>query len=204
MAYQFPPPRTRTTWIIVANGKRMRAYEGQLTDATPSMGGTSKHDYRVERLRWVLHPLKAIDMAAESVSDFQIGHDRRGSLFGYTAAQRHTVEPHLDVREEVKENFAHSIAARLYEAQRDNAFDRLVVIAPQRMLGELKRSFDPSLSKRVAAEIPKDLTRCRSDELLDYVRDLLPPAHVVRNGGTDEAVFQQPARGGKRTGQKSF
>ncbi len=179
MAYEFPLPRTRTTWIVVANGKRMRVFESRLSEAAVSMGGSSKHDYRILHERWTLMPRDDAEMLAEPISEYQLGHDKRGSRSGVTAAERHTVEPRLDVREEIKENFAESIASKLFEVQKNNGFDRLVLIAPQRMLGELKRHLDQSVRRLIVAEIPKDLTHAKRHDLLDYVREVLPPAPVA-------------------------
>jgi protein required for attachment to host cells len=173
-ASEFPLARRRTTWVVVANGKRMRVYESHIIRSVVSLGGTSKHVYQFERPQWALSPLPAVDMQAESLGAYDIEHDDRGSRKGYSAAERHTVASHIDIRDEIKENFAQSIAWRLREAQKQSGFDELIVVAPHRMLGELKKSFGQALGRSVTAEIPKDLTRADRRELLDCVREVLP------------------------------
>ncbi len=71
---------------------------------------------------------------------------RQGSL-GET--DYHTIE---------EERFADTIAAELNRAALEQAFKELVVVAPPKILAELRKAFSKHTGDRIAAEIPKDLT----------------------------------------------
>jgi protein required for attachment to host cells len=57
-----------------------------------------------------------------------------------------------------KERFADELAEALYRHAHANLFDRLVIIAPPKILGSLRKAFHAEVADRIAAEIPKELT----------------------------------------------
>jgi len=57
-----------------------------------------------------------------------------------------------------KDRFADELADALYRHAHANLFDQLVIIAPPKILGNLRKAFHPEVAERVAAEIPKELT----------------------------------------------
>jgi protein required for attachment to host cells len=57
-----------------------------------------------------------------------------------------------------KERFADELAEALYRHAHANLFDRLVIIAPPKILGNLRKDFHAEVAGRIAAEIPKELT----------------------------------------------
>jgi len=57
-----------------------------------------------------------------------------------------------------EERFAREIAQALYAAAHANRFDKLVVVAPPRTLGELRKEFHKEVSDRIVAEVDKTLT----------------------------------------------
>jgi protein required for attachment to host cells len=57
-----------------------------------------------------------------------------------------------------KERFADEIAEALYHHAHANLFDRLVIIAPAKILGNLRKAFHAEVIDRIVAEIPKELT----------------------------------------------
>jgi protein required for attachment to host cells len=176
-AYTQPIPSKPIWWILVTDGGHLGIYECRHVEKIISLGGTGKHTYQSRKMEWELQPLPNMFRSAESVKDYQLGHDRRGSVFGSAASVRHTVEPHLDARDEVKHHLVRSIAATLQRASSEKRFTHLIVAAPAKMLGDLREHFGPSLMKLVAAELPKDLTRCPEHELLSHLKDVLPPTN---------------------------
>ncbi len=46
----------------------------------------------------------------------------------------------------------------LYRHAHANRFEKLVIIAPPKILGNLRKAFHAEVAGRVAAEIPKELT----------------------------------------------
>ena len=57
-----------------------------------------------------------------------------------------------------KERFAGELADALYRHVHANLFDKLVIIAPPKILGNLRKAFHAEVAERVAGEIPKELT----------------------------------------------
>jgi protein required for attachment to host cells len=80
-----------------------------------------------------------------------------GRFIGGVSGQRSAVEQ-TDWHRLEEERFAHEIAAALYRLAHANAFSHLVVVAPPKVLGNLRAAFHQEVSKRLVAEIPKDLT----------------------------------------------
>jgi protein required for attachment to host cells len=57
-----------------------------------------------------------------------------------------------------KHQFAREVAHRLYAAAHAGKFDKLVVVAPPLVLGDLRKTWHPEVAGRVIAEIDKTLT----------------------------------------------
>ena len=57
-----------------------------------------------------------------------------------------------------KERFAVDIADRLYKLAHRGEFDAVVLIAPPRVLGEMRRKLHKEVGDKVQGEIPKTLT----------------------------------------------
>lgn len=67
--------------------------------------------------------------------------------------------------------FAQKITTELEQAQREDRFDRLIVMAEPGFLGVLRKALTPSLTSAVVAEVPKDLAQ----QPESAVRAHLPP-----------------------------
>lgn len=64
-----------------------------------------------------------------------------------------------------KERFAKEIAGRLYKAAHRGDYERLVIVAPPLVMGEMRKELHKAVSERVIAEIPKTLTNHTIDEI---------------------------------------
>jgi protein required for attachment to host cells len=85
------------------------------------------------------------------------GTDKPGRSFSSTGTHRSSMEQ-TDWHQIAEERFAEDIADRLYRQAHADRFQELVVIAPPRVLGNLRKAFHKAVSARVTAEIPKELT----------------------------------------------
>jgi len=85
------------------------------------------------------------------------GTDRPGRSVANVGAARSAVEE-ADWHSIAKERFAGEIAEALYRYAHDNRFEELVIIAPAKILGNLRRAFHTEVTDRVVGEIPKELT----------------------------------------------
>jgi protein required for attachment to host cells len=64
-----------------------------------------------------------------------------------------------------EDRFAHAISAALYRLAHAGAFKELIVVAPPKVLGNLRASFHKEVAERVVGEIPKDLTGLSVQEI---------------------------------------
>jgi protein required for attachment to host cells len=85
------------------------------------------------------------------------GSDRPGRSSASPGVARSAMEE-ADWHHIAKERFAGELADALYRHAHANLFDRLVIIAPPKILGNLRKAFHPEVAERIAAEIPKQLT----------------------------------------------
>jgi protein required for attachment to host cells len=85
------------------------------------------------------------------------GTDRPGRSVASVGAARSAMEE-ADWHHLAKERFAGELAEALYRHAHDNRFERLIVIAPAKILGNLRKAFHPEVIERITAEIPKEMT----------------------------------------------
>lgn len=103
----------------------------------------------------------------------EIGSDKPGRSFDSAGEGRHAMAPRVDWHEQAKEEFARDLANWLKAAHQANAFDRLILAAPPKTLGDLRAHLDPQVAKQVRAEIDKDLTNHSQDQLEEQIGKVL-------------------------------
>ena len=81
------------------------------------------------------------------------GTDRPGRSIGSVGAARSAMEQ-ADWHYIAEERFATAIAEALYRL----AHDKLVVVAPAKVLGNLRQAFHAEVTERIVGEVPKELT----------------------------------------------
>lgn len=86
---------------------------------------------------------------------------------------RHKLEPHMAPGEKEAQSFVHDIAAWLDEAVRENAFDRMILIAAPKMLGELRKALSGAIQNRIVAEVNKDLTKMPLGDLEEELEKIV-------------------------------
>ena len=63
-----------------------------------------------------------------------------------------------DFHQQAEDRFAAEAADRINRAALAGTFERLVIVAPPKTLGELRKHYHKQVESRIIAEIPKDLT----------------------------------------------
>lgn len=156
---QAPPiqRRHRRTLVVVADGARARFFE-------------PRYDSRT------LVPASRSDMVAPKsrLQNQEIVADKPGRGFGSAGASthRHAFDPPHDPHKLEKHNFTAELAKTLDEMCRH--YDRLVVVAPPRSLGELDGLLSPRAKKLVSHRIAKDLTTATPNGLWRALEKVLP------------------------------
>ena len=138
------------TWIVVADGARARVYRS---------AGRDQH----------LAAVEGLDLTADHARSHEIGTDRPGRSVESHGHARHAVEPRSDPHRELKRTLAVTLAEMLEEKLRQRAYERLVLVAPPQMLGDLRAALAASVRHVVAAEIGKDLTRTPMHEIAGHL-----------------------------------
>jgi protein required for attachment to host cells len=85
------------------------------------------------------------------------GTDRPGRKPGADGHARSAIGD-TDWHELAEERFAQGIAETLYRLVHTHSSTELVIVAPPRVLGELRQAMHPEVASRVVAEVAKDLT----------------------------------------------
>ncbi len=76
----------------------------------------------------------------------------------------------VDFHELEENRFAAEIADLLNSRALDNDYDALVVVAPPRTLGELRKHYHKEVERRLVGEVPKDLVNLPVDEIERILR----------------------------------
>jgi len=84
------------------------------------------------------------------------GTDRPGRKPGTDGVSRSAIEE-TDQHQRAEQRFAARLADTLYQMGHAHRFQALVVVAPPRMLGDLRAALHPEVAQRVVGEVPKDL-----------------------------------------------
>ncbi|GLQ37636.1 hypothetical protein GCM10007908_12560 [Rhizobium albus] len=92
------------------------------------------------------------------------GTDRPGRLHDAGGPHRSGVET-TDWQQLGKERFAKEIAERLYKCAHANRFKELVIVAPPKVLGEMRDALHQEVLDRVVSEVPKTLTNHSIDKI---------------------------------------
>ncbi len=85
------------------------------------------------------------------------GSDAPGRAYS-SVGEIHSSVEETDWHELEKERFATSIAGRINKAALSNTFDHILIVAPPKILGDLRREFVKATEAKIIAEIAKDLT----------------------------------------------
>ncbi len=118
------------TWILIADGARARI----LLNEGPGKG---------------LKPALDHEFATVHAPTRELGSDRPGRVHDRFGPGRHAMEPPADWHEYEKQTFAAEIARLLEEEAQKGSFDRLVVVAPPKTLGELRRTLGRAARDRL-------------------------------------------------------
>lgn len=161
---QAPPmePRHKRTLIVVADGARARFFE-------PS------HEAHA-----LISAGQADLVAPDSrLPNRDIVSDRPGRGAGTSAAatHRHGLEPPHDPHKLEKHNFTATLARTLDELC--ERYNRLVLVAPPRSLGELDGLLSTQVKNIVSHRVPKDLTSSNPHAMWQALDRVLPASALA-------------------------
>ena len=85
------------------------------------------------------------------------GSDQPGRTYASDGVSRSALEQ-TDWHQLAEDRFASEIADALYRTGHAHGFEHLILVAPPRILGNLRAALHQEVAKRVVAEVPKNLT----------------------------------------------
>jgi protein required for attachment to host cells len=132
------PPVSHNSLILIGDGQKALFLRNR--------GNAWRVDLVVERI-----------LEQDNPPTREQGTDRPGRSTASPGVARSAMEE-VDWHHLAKERFVEELAEALYRHAHANRFERLVVIAPPKILGNLRRAFHPEVLDRIAVEIPKELT----------------------------------------------
>jgi protein required for attachment to host cells len=145
--------KAKRTWIIIADGAHARVFE--------TRGSVKK-----------LTPVEDMTMDGDHRATHDILTERPGRTNESVGPMRHAIEPATDPRRELKRSFAQSVADRLERRYTDKSFDRFVLVAPPKTLGDLRSALSPALRAALHGEVAKDLVKTPQIEISDHLNDI--------------------------------
>ncbi len=139
-------------WILVGDGSGARVYE---TDA-------------------LLENLKHVEDLA--FSHAHVHRDEGGHLSNahLPGAGRDAGQGEYDPHKVTEERFARAIAKDINDAELRHRFERLVVVAPPRFLGDIRASLSTGATRRVVASFHHDWTRLSLQDLSANLKKNMP------------------------------
>jgi protein required for attachment to host cells len=165
-------------WVLVANGRCAQIFRYHKNKKIILMHDSIRHPHEDDEEQHELTLVPGMTLEAESLDNFQVGHDGRGSLVGGQFSAHNTCEPHLDIRDEIKQNLVSEIVIKLKQANESRAFDQLVIVASPKILGLLRQHIGDEISGRVIAEIAKDFTNDDTHVLLAHLQKSMNEIHI--------------------------
>ena len=131
--------------VVVTDGRKMLFLRNE--------GDTVHLDLKVER---------AVEQDNPSDGDQKTDHAGRSSS-SVGGGQNSMAE--VDFHQQEEDRFAAETADLLKKRALKNDFDSLIIIAPPRTLGELRKHYHKEVSQRLTGELDKDLTGHPIDQI---------------------------------------
>ena len=145
------------TWVLVADGRQAQIFTRHINPI----------DEELELQPVFPMPLKAKPVERET------GRKIQPRIFQSVGKMRHALEPSVNIEHETVKRFMDEIAEKLGKAWEGKFFERLILIAPAPVIGELRKALPKEVWETVTLEIHKRLTHCDPKALSLYLTGLI-------------------------------
>ena len=143
--------------VLVADGRKILFFRNEAAGAFPNL--------EVERKRVAENPKdRDHHCDAPGRAFAAAGSPRDGGAISLGANSR-AAYSETDFHQLEENRFAAEAAEMLKTRALQGEFESLVVVAPPKTLGELRKHYHKEVEKRIAAEVPKDLTNVPVEEI---------------------------------------
>lgn len=135
-------------WILIADGSRAKIFE------------KTKHDYL---------SIPGSEMTGNRMLDAEALSDKPGRTYSSHANIRHSYEPKTSWHEHQKHDFAKQMSHYINKAHEKKEFEHLIIIAPSKVLGDLRNFLDKNVLSKIYSEIHKDITKLTDVQIKDFL-----------------------------------
>ena len=142
------------TWVLVADGARARILE----NSGPGHALTG---------------IEGLVFASGHAATHELVSDREGRSYSSHGHARSAIESRSDPHRELKTKFAGVLADMLSRELEAGAYQRLVLVAPPEMLGDLRAAISGEVRAKVVGESAHDLTKTPTREVAGHLDGLL-------------------------------
>jgi protein required for attachment to host cells len=144
---------TKRTWILVGHRAGAVVFESRGPGAP------------LARVAKIEHPRGRLRAG-------ELETDRPGRAFDRRGAGRHAHSLEHGALEQVEAELVHRLIERLEHGRSELQFERLVLIAPAKLLGRLREALSPPLRELVVASLSKDLAHADAELVRKQLFDL--------------------------------
>ncbi len=138
------------TWIVVCDASHCRFF----------LKRQASHEWvKFEEFEYSVGREKGLEIAT----------DRPGRRADVGPNHRSGVGPQTDPREYEELRFAHTISKMITDAYNQNAFERLILVAPPKFLGLLRYELRGPVEKAIFGTLDKDFTQFSDRDLPERV-----------------------------------
>jgi protein required for attachment to host cells len=125
----------------------------------------------------VPHVANSFDSATAHRMAHELVSDRPGRAFESARPGSHGVAPRHDPHRMEQAKFAHFIAEQLCRAAANEAFDRLVLVAPAHVLNDIEVALDERTTAKVVGRLAKDLAKVPNHALSPHLHEWVAAPH---------------------------
>lgn len=144
----------KTTWILVAQRTGATIYQSRGIGAPLSL------------ITSIEHPRGRLKAG-------QLESDRPGRAYDRIGGGRHSLSSEEPSPDRVAHEFALRLIERVDHARTQRAFERLVLIAPPKLLGSLRSALPDALRALLVATLPKDLQHSHAEEVSEQLAEMV-------------------------------
>lgn len=142
------------TWILVADGARARVLE----NTGPGKG---------------ISEVPGMEFTEQRLENREIMADRPGRSFESADQSRHAMEPRSDPKQMMETAFVTGLVETLNEKFQAGSFDRLVLVAAPKALGDIRKAMPKELAGAVHGELAKDLTKVPNADMEKHLGEVM-------------------------------
>jgi protein required for attachment to host cells len=136
-------------WVVVCDGAKALVLENAGSRKTPSL--KTKEVYE-----------------QDDAKTSELGTDKPGRSFSSVGSGRSALEQ-TDWHDQEEQKFLAKLAARLDKAVLQGETPSLIVVAPPRAIGVLRRSYSSHVRQAIRAEVEKDYVKLPLDEITRHL-----------------------------------